>query len=73
MREEEEHYSESEEDIPDLERDMELDDKKPSTRDTTWFKDEPEAKRQKKDEFIEIDEPETLEDLESLAAKLISN
>lgn len=73
MRGEEEHYSESDEDIPDLERDMELDGKKTSTKDTTWFKDEPEAKRQKRDEFIEIDEPETLEDLESLAAKLISN
>ena len=52
---------------------MEFGDKKTSGRDNTWFKDEPEIKKQKKDDFIEIDEPETLEDLESLAAKLISN
>lgn len=73
LREEGEYYSEREEDVPDLEHDMEFGDKKTSGRDNTWFKDEPEIKKQKKDDFIEIDEPETLEDLESLAAKLISN
>ncbi|KAG5418994.1 DBP4 [Candida metapsilosis] len=72
LKEEEEYYSESEGDVPDLERDMVFDEKKTTTRDNTWFKDEPETKKQKKDEFIEIDEPETLEDLESLAAKLIN-
>ncbi|KAI5955151.1 DBP4 [Candida jiufengensis] len=73
MREEEEEESDYDDnEAPDLERDME---EKPKTNNkSTWFKDdEPDHKKQKSNKFVEIEEPETLEDLESLAAKLIGN
>ncbi|EGW35102.1 uncharacterized protein SPAPADRAFT_69435 [Spathaspora passalidarum NRRL Y-27907] len=57
----------------DLERDMEQpsSDEEPVSKKPKWF--EEENKKTKKDEFVEYEQPETLEDLESLTAKLLGN
>ncbi|WLF80140.1 ATP-dependent RNA helicase dbp4 [Lodderomyces elongisporus] len=76
------------EDLPDLERDMEPTEAKPK-RTSNWFDDDdddndggdekhgngkPPVKKAKSDsKYVEFEEPETLEDLESLAATLIGN
>ncbi|KAG7665410.1 DBP4 [[Candida] subhashii] len=63
--------------VPDLERDMEQpssDEEEPAAKKPKWFdNDEDEKKKKKATEFIEYDESETLEDLESLTAKLLGN
>lgn len=82
MREEAEGFSDDEGEpvvtlgTPDLDRDMEYsdndDDNEPANKKPKWFEtDDKESKP--KDDFVEYDEPETLEDLEFLTAKLIGN
>lgn len=61
---------------PDLDRDMKYDEEseeEPTTKQPRWFErnEEEGKKRRKTDNFVELDEPETLEDLEALTAKLI--
>ncbi|KAL6450321.1 DBP4 ATP-dependent RNA helicase DBP4 [Candida maltosa Xu316] len=70
---------EEEEDAPDLDRDMtqfggdeDDEDDEPATKKPKWFESD-DKKKPKKDDFVEYDEPETLEDLESLTARLIGN
>lgn len=57
----------------DLERDMEpaSEDDEPATKKPKWF--EKEDQKRRKDNIVEMDEPETLEDLEALTARLIGN
>ncbi|CAI5759463.1 unnamed protein product [Candida verbasci] len=76
MREEDEYYSDDEViatlGTPDLEKDMVFEEKEePVNKKPKWF----ESENNKKDKYdiIEVNEPETLEDLESLTAKLIGN
>ncbi|KAI3402749.2 DBP4 [Candida oxycetoniae] len=67
--------------VPDLERDMEpnLQDKSSGKKNSNWFNDDEDVPPKKKSKsnseskFVEYNEPETLEDLESLAATLIGN
>ncbi|RLV89553.1 ATP-dependent RNA helicase DBP4 [Spathaspora sp. JA1] len=56
----------------DLDRDLEQasSDEEPVNKKPKWFE---EDREQKKDEFVEYEQPETLEDLESLTAKLLGN
>ncbi|KAI5965718.1 DBP4 [Candida pseudojiufengensis] len=69
---EEGYYDDDDNEVPDLERDMEVIPK--ASNKSTWFKDdEPDHKKPKTNNYVEIEEPETLEDLESLAAKLIGS
>ncbi|CAK9440979.1 uncharacterized protein LODBEIA_P48480 [Lodderomyces beijingensis] len=75
---EEAQYSDDDDDdresIPDLERDMEPKADTDGKKRSNWFDEEPASKKQKShDKFVEYNEPETLEDLESLAATLIGN
>ncbi|RCK59247.1 ATP-dependent RNA helicase DBP4 [Candida viswanathii] len=80
-REEEEGYSGDEGETvvtlgaPDLDRDMEYsdhEDEEPASKKPKWFETDT-IDSKPKDDFVEYDEPETLEDLESLTARLIGN
>ncbi|KAK6454867.1 ATP-dependent RNA helicase DBP4 [Scheffersomyces xylosifermentans] len=62
----------------DLDRDMEYSsnnesDVEPAVKKPKWFENDKHEKNKKKDTFVEFDEPETLEDLESLTAKLLQH
>ncbi|KAK6464152.1 ATP-dependent RNA helicase DBP4 [Scheffersomyces coipomensis] len=60
----------------DLERDMqyssESSDDEPEVKKPKWFETNDKKTKKSRDEIIEIDEPETLEDLESLTARLLN-
>jgi ATP-dependent RNA helicase DDX10/DBP4 len=59
----------------DIDRDMDYgrssDDEQPPSKKPKWF--EQEKPKKKKDDIVEVEEPETLEDLEALTAKLIGS
>lgn len=56
----------------DLDRDLEsLDESEPETKKPKWFQNDKHEKRN--DDIVELDAPETLEDLEALTARLIGN
>lgn len=77
-REAEEYYSEDEPSDGGLERDMEYSDRdesddEPESKKAKWFQnDKVGGKFHEKDEILEIEEPETLEDLEALTSRLIN-
>lgn len=55
-----------------LERDLEsLDESEPETKKPKWFQNDKHVERG--DDLVELDAPETLEDLEALTARLIGN
>lgn len=65
-----------EEEYPDLERDMqssedESEEENPKKK-PKWFETQTSKPSQVEDDIVEIDEPQTLEDLESLTAKLLN-
>ena len=80
MREEEEEDFDNEQTVvtlgaPDLDRDLQYDngsDVEEPVSNPKWFEDDDKSKNTN-DGFVEYDEPETLEDLESLTARLIGN
>ncbi|CAH6723178.1 ATP-dependent RNA helicase Dbp4p [[Candida] jaroonii] len=61
----------------DLDQDMQYsdDDEEPKQKKPKWFQtnDEKSDTRAQSEEFIEVNEPETLEDLEALTSRLINN
>ena len=83
MREEEEEDFDNEQTVvtlgaPDLDRDLQYDNgsdvEEPVSKKPKWFEGGDDDKsKNTNDGFVEYDEPETLEDLESLTARLIGN
>lgn len=58
----------------DLDRDLEYsEDEVPQTKKPKWFNNDKNVDRAVEDNLVEIDEPQTLEDLEALTARLINN
>ena len=83
MRHEEEQHFDNEQTVvtlgaPDLDRDLQYDNgsdvEEPVSKKPKWFEGGDDDKsKNTNDGFVEYDEPETLEDLESLTARLIGN
>lgn len=79
MREEE--FSDDDEPVAtvggvDLDRDLEYsedEEEKPEAKKPKWFNNDKNVNREAQDDLVEIDEPQTLEDLEALTARLINN
>ncbi|KAK6203466.1 ATP-dependent RNA helicase DBP4 [Scheffersomyces amazonensis] len=75
-REEEEDYESADDNdnqlTADLDRDLEYsEDEQPVAKKPKWFETQP-VRPAARDNLVEIDEPETLEDLESLTARLLN-
>lgn len=68
-------HTEDEEDLPDLERDLEEsegEEERERKKQKQWFDTEKYKERDSKDTgLVEIEEPETIDDLEALASKLM--
>lgn len=70
---EEEYYS-SDDDEADLDRDMsDSDDEEPAEKKPKWFQTDKYKSRDKKDDVIEIEQPDTIDDLEALTEQLLNN